>query len=89
MQLRDKVAIISGAAGELDCPNPVVAVALARAYNDWLYQTYDGVDRYCPDRDLIIRLHEQTEALGTQMSASETSRRSCDPSVLRAHDASK
>jgi 5,5'-dehydrodivanillate O-demethylase len=35
----------------------------------WRY-IEDDVDRYCPDKELIIRLYEQTEALGRQVSAS-------------------
>ena len=35
----------------------------------WRY-IEDDVDRYCPDRELIISLYEQTEALGKQVAAS-------------------
>jgi 5,5'-dehydrodivanillate O-demethylase len=35
----------------------------------WRY-IEDDVDRYCPDRELIIQLYQQTEAVGNQLSAS-------------------
>ena len=33
----------------------------------WRY-IEDDVDRYCPDKELIISLYEQTEALGKRMT---------------------